>query len=255
MNTAPINGFLETEILNKIATITFGHPAGNSFPSALLTSLTSEITALGQDDKTVVIVLKSQGDGVFCGGASFDELLQIATLDQGTAFFSQFANVINAIRKCVKPVICRVQGKAVGGGVGLIAACDYAMATKNAAVKLSELAIGIGPFVIAPAVARKIGATALAEMCWAPHEWKDAQWSNQNGLFAQVFDSIETLDDAVLLFSQKLASYNPEAVTAMKKILWQETDHWDNLLYERAQISGKLVLSDFTKNALIAFKK
>lgn len=249
------NGTLQTTIQNKIATVTFGHPASNSFPSEQLQRLTNEINALNNNNDVTLIVLKSEGEGAFCAGASFDELLAVSNLEEGARFFSGFANVINAMRKCSKLIVGRIHGKAVGGGVGLAAACDYAMATTESAIKLSELAIGIGPFVIEPAVSRKIGKSALGEMTLGAHEWKNATWAQEKGLYAKVFDTVSDLDTELENFTAKLANYNPEALADMKKVLWEGTENWDTLLYERAAISGRLVLSDFTVNALNQFKK
>ncbi len=255
MTTTPENGSLYTKIENGIAHLEFGHPASNSFPSVLLERLEKEFLKLSEDENVNVILLKSEGEKAFCAGASFDELVAIETMQAGKLFFSGFANVINAMRKCKKLIVGRVQGKTVGGGVGLAAACDYAMATDAAAIKLSELSIGIGPFVIAPAVERKMGVDALAELSLAAHEWKNAYWAKEKGLYARVFESIKDLDKEIELFTEKLASYNPEALFEMKQILWKDTAHWEELLLERAAISGELVLSDFTKNALAKFKK
>ena len=255
MNTTRPNGSLYTQIQNKIATIEFGHPASNSFPSELLQRLTDELNALSNNPEVSVIVLKSEGEKAFCAGASFDELLEIADLITGEKFFSGFANVINAMRKCSKLIIGRIQGKAVGGGVGLAAACDYTFATEAASIKLSELTIGIGPFVIAPAVERKMGNAALAELTIAGHEWQNAYWAKERGLYAKVYETITEMDKEIDFLAQKLASYNPEALSDMKTVLWENTPNWDSLLYERAAISGKLVLSDFTKKALAQFKK
>lgn len=249
-----MNAFVKTAIQDKIATITFFHPASNSFPSTQLADLTTAITTLNNNKEVSIIILKSDGDKAFCAGASFDELLQVSTLEQGDAFFSGFANVINAMRKSSKLIIGRIQGKTVGGGVGLAAACDYTFATRNAAIKLSELAIGIGPFVIEPAVSRKIGKPALAEMTLDAENWKSADWAYENKLFTRLFDDISSMDDALFLFAEKLSSYNPEALHEMKKVLWEGTEDWDTLLKQRAGISGKLVLSNFTVNALNAFK-
>jgi methylglutaconyl-CoA hydratase len=251
MLTPDKNGTLLTTIENKIATIQFGHPASNSFPRVLLDRLTNELTFLSDNPEISVIILKSEGSGAFCAGASFDELLAVTTLEEGTRFFSGFANLINAMRTCKKIIVGRIHGKAVGGGVGIIAACDYALGTPESAVKLSELAIGIGPFVIEPAVSRKIGKMAMSEMTLAAHEWKTAAWAHQKGLYAKVLETPEELDLEITAFSKRLANYNPEALSEMKKIIWEGTTHWDKLLKERAAISGKLVLSDFTKNALI----
>lgn len=255
MATTRQNGSLYSNINNKIATIEFGHPSSNSFPSELLQRLTDELNRLSNNPEVSVIVLKSEGNTTFCAGASFDELLAVSNLEQGTLFFSGFANVINAMRKCSKLIIGRVQGKAVGGGVGLASACDYVFATTNASVKLSEFTIGIGPFVIAPAVERKMGKDGLSELTLAAHEWQNAYWAKEKGLFAKVFDNIDELDKELDFFVSKLSNYNPEALSEMKKALWEGTENWGTLLYERAAISGKLVLSDFTKQALQQFKK
>ena len=248
-------GVLLKTIENKIATLEFGHPASNSFSSDLLNSLTNELQVLSANPAVSVIVLKSSGTGAFCAGASFDELLSVTNLAEATEFFSGFANVINAMRRCSKIIVGRIHGKAVGGGVGIAAACDYALATNESALKLPELGIGIGPFVIEPAISRKIGKGALAEMALAPQEWNTAAWALQKGLYANVFENVEALDTAVALFASKLAKNNLEALAELKKTLWEGTENWDTLLYERAAISGKLVLSDFTKNALRQIKK
>ena len=248
-------GSISISIAASIATIEFGHPASNSFPSSLLHELTQTIETVGNDPEVMVLVLKSQGTAAFCAGASFDELLAVTTEAEGKTFFSGFAHLINAMRKCPKIIVGRVQGKAVGGGVGIAAACDYVLATQEANIKLSELAIGIGPFVIEPAVSRKIGKTALTELSLAAGEWKSAAWAKEKGLYANTFETIEKLDDALSILTRQLASYNPEALAEMKKVLWEGTSHWDTLLLDRAAITGTLVLSEVTKMALAAFKK
>ncbi len=255
MTTTRENGSLYTHIDNKIATIEFGHPASNSFPSELLARLANEFDKLSTNEAVAIVVLKSEGDRAFCAGASFDELVAIDNLEDGKRFFSGFANVLNAMRRCSKLIIGRVQGKTVGGGVGLAAACDYALATEHASIKLSEFTIGIGPFVIAPAVERKISVSGLAELTLDASNWKNAYWAKEKGLYARVFDSITDLDNELVIFTEKLASYNPEALSEMKSALWKGTEHWQELLIERAETSGKLVLSDFTKKALAKFKK
>jgi methylglutaconyl-CoA hydratase len=255
MSATRTNGSLYTEIQNNIATIAFGHPASNSFPSELLDRLTKEIISVGKNTEVFVIILKSEGEKAFCAGASFDELVAISNLEQGKQFFSGFANVINAIRTCGKLVIGRIQGKAVGGGVGLAAACDYVLATENAAIKLSEFTIGIGPFVIEPAVTRKIGVSGTAELTIDATNWKNAYWAKEKGLYARVFETAKELDAAIELLSEKLASYNVAALSEMKKVLWKGTENWADLLEERAAVSGELVLSEFTKKALEKFKK
>ncbi|MGN7513341.1 MAG: enoyl-CoA hydratase/isomerase family protein [Allomuricauda sp.] len=255
MTTDRTNGSLYTHIENRIATVEFGHPASNSFVSELLARLAKEFDKLGINDEVSVIVLKSEGERAFCAGASFDELVAVSNLEEGKQFFSGFANVINAMRKCPKLIIGRVQGKTVGGGVGLASACDYVHATEAAAIKLSEISIGIGPFVIAPAVERKMGKAALAELTLYPTEWKNAYWAKEQGLYAKVYDSISEMDKELEIHLQKLATYNPEALAEMKKVLWEGTEHWDDLLLERAEASGRLALSPNTKKALEKFKK
>jgi methylglutaconyl-CoA hydratase len=247
------NGSLITTIENKIATLEFGHPASNSFPSDLLNRLTNELNNLSNNPLVSVVVLKSSGSGAFCAGASFDELLVVSNPEEATQFFSGFANVLNAMRNCSKIIIGRIHGKAVGGGVGIIAACDYTLATSNSAIKLSELAIGIGPFVIEPAVSRKIGKTAMSELT-LDTDWKTAAWANQKGLYSKVFETATELDTIIAAFANKLATYNPEALTEIKKVLWEGTENWSTLLYERAEISGNLILSDFSRNALNQLK-
>ena len=255
MSTTRENGSLYTKINGKVATIEFGHPASNSFVAQLLDRLTNEFHKLSENSDIVVIVLKSEGDRAFCAGASFDELMAVSDLEEGKIFFSGFANVINAMRTCKKVIIGRVQGKTVGGGVGLAAACDYVFASVDASIRLSELTIGIAPLVIEPAVERKIGTAATSELSLAPSEWKNAYWAQEKGLFSKVFDSMKALDKDLEFFTVKLSSYNHEALEEWKKVLWKDTSHWDTLLTDRAAITGKLVLSEFTRNALSKFKK
>lgn len=255
MTTTRQNGSLYTSIQGNIATIEFGHPASNSFPSELLDRLAKEFKILSDNNSVAIIVLKSEGEKAFCAGASFDELIAIENLEQGKQFFAGFANVINAMRVCTKLIVGRVQGKTVGGGVGLAAACDYVLATEAAAIKLSELTIGIGPFVIAPAVERKIGLAAFSELTLEATHWKNAYWAKEKGLYAKVLENTKELDIALEHFTQKLASYNTQALLAMKKVLWEQTEHWGDLLLERAKTSGALVLSEATKKALAKFSK
>ncbi len=255
METTRDNGSLYTNIQNGVATVEFGHPASNSFVSEMLDRLTKILRDLSENTEVSVIILKSEGDRAFCAGASFDELLSVSNPREGTVFFSGFAHVINAMRKCAQPIIGRVQGKAVGGGVGLISACDYVFATEDAAVRLSELTIGIAPLVIAPAVKRKIGASGLSELSLAPTEWKNAYWAKDKGLFSKVFPNIKEMDKELDFFSSQLAAYNREALVALKKVLWEGTETWDELLLNRAAITGELALSEQTRKAMEAFKK
>jgi methylglutaconyl-CoA hydratase len=237
-----------------IATISFFHPAHNSLPGALLAELARTITAVGQNAATSVIILRSEGEKTFCAGASFDELVAIENEAQGLTFFSGFAHVINACRTCPRIILGRVQGKAIGGGVGLAAATDYCFATAQAAVKLSELVVGIGPFVVGPAIERKIGVAAYAQLALDAAEFRSAPWAQAKGLYQEVLDTEAALDAAVQAFATKLTAYNPEALSELKQVLWAGTGDWDALLTERAAISGRLVLSDFTRRAIQQFK-
>jgi len=249
-----MEGHISSSINNGIATITFFHPQSNSMPGALLRQLASEISKAGSDTSAKVIVLKSEGDKAFCAGASFDELISIKEFNTGKEFFSGFAMVINAIRKAPKFVIARVQGKAVGGGVGIASAADYTLAIDTAAVKLSELAVGIGPFVVGPAVERKVGTSAFTSLAINATEWQSAEWAKEKGLYAELYKTTAEMDLAIQTLADKLANSNPEAMEMLKKVFWQGTEHWDTLLIERAEMSGKLVLSEFTVNAINKFK-
>ncbi|WP_341200198.1 enoyl-CoA hydratase/isomerase family protein [Croceibacter atlanticus] len=238
---------------NGISTIEFFHPAHNSLPGDILAKLANTITEAGQDDNILVIILKSGGDRTFCAGASFKELISIEDEKTGEEFFMGFANVINAMRKCPKFIIGRVQGKTVGGGVGLASAMDYCMATKFASIKLSELNIGIGPFVVGPAVARKLGVSGMSQIAIDANTFYSPEWAKDKGLFTHVYDSTEALDEAVQATAEHLCTYNPEAMKEMKKIFWNGCDDWNTLLNERAKVSGRLVLSEFTKEKLKRF--
>ncbi|WP_374951470.1 enoyl-CoA hydratase/isomerase family protein [Mucilaginibacter sp.] len=255
MTDSPNGHVTLTHSSDGVATISFYHPAQNSLPANLLQQLTDVITQAGKHPLTRVIVLKSEGDRTFCAGASFDELLQIKDKQAGAVFFSGFANVINACRKSPKIIIARIQGKAVGGGVGLAAAADYCLATEAASIKLSELAIGIGPFVISPAVTRKIGLPAFSQLTICAVDFQSARWAQDKGLYNEVYADIADLDEALTSLTIKLASYHPEALLGLKQILWEGTENWDELLAERAAISGELVLSEFTQQALNGFLK
>jgi methylglutaconyl-CoA hydratase len=237
-----------------ITNIEFFHPQSNSLPGKILEALAQEIHHAGLNDDTKVIVLRSAGDGVFCAGASFEELTSITTKQEGLTFFSGFAHVINTMRKCPKLIIARIQGKCVGGGVGLAASVDYAIAMEKADVKLSELAVGIGPFVVGPAVERKIGNAAFSQLSIDATSWRNADWAKKKGLFAEVHTTVEQMDESITRLSNTLAHSSPDAMAEMKKIFWRGTDNWDELLLERAAISGRLVLSDFTRDAIAKFK-
>jgi len=247
--------YVKKELHQGITTIEFFHPQSNSLPGKILQDLATVITQAGQDPNTIVIILRSAGDKAFCAGASFDELVAIQNEAEGLRFFSGFANVINAMRTCPKLIIGRIQGKCVGGGVGLAASVDYAIAAEGADVKLSELAVGIGPFVVGPAVERKIGNSAFSQLAIDAAMWRNADWAKRKGLFAELHPTIEDMDESVKKLANTLVHSSPEAMAEIKKIAWKDTGNWDQLLIERAKISGRLVLSDFTRDAISKFKK
>lgn len=246
--------YVKIDIENKVGYIEFFHPSHNSLPGDILAKLAQTIAEAGDNNAIKVIVLKSGGDRTFCAGASFNELININDEKTGKVFFSGFANVINAMRKCPKFIIGRIQGKTVGGGVGLAASTDYCMGTKFAAIKLSELNIGIGPFVVGPAIERKMGLSAMSQIAVDANTFYPPEWAKQKGLFTHIYESTEELDEAVKNTAEHLCTYNTEAMLEMKKVFWRGTDDWDELLAERAQTSGRLVLSDFTKEKLKGFK-
>ncbi len=247
--------YVKTEQQNGISTIEFFHPQSNSLPGKILHDLATAIKHAGEDPDTKVIILRSGGEKVFCAGASFDELIAIKNEKEGLQFFSGFAHVINAMRTCPKFIIGRIHGKCVGGGVGLVAAMDYAIATEAAEIKLSELAIGIGPFVVGPAVERKIGISAFSQLAIDASSWRNAQWAGRKGLFAEVHSSTAEMDKGILQLANTLIQSSPGAMAEMKKIFWKGTENWDQLLVERAAISGRLVLSSYTKKAIEKFKR
>ena len=246
--------YVKLDIKNSVGTIEFYHPQSNALPGNILSELAKTIQNAGEDNDIKVIILKSGGDRAFCAGASFDELTSIENKKSGKEFFAGFANVINAARKCPKFILGRIQGKAVGGGVGMASATDYCFATKYASVKLSELAIGIGPFVVGPAVERKIGNSAFSSMTINATKWFDAKWAREKGLYSDVFDSTQEMDKEILTLASTLSNSNPQAMKELKQIMWKGTENWDELLMKRAENSGKLVLSDFTRNAIQKFK-
>ena len=249
ISAVELDGTVRTTVLNGIATITFFHPRKNALPASILRQLTEAVDHVAENQDARVVIVQSEGGGAFCAGASFDELRAIRTAEEGKEFFSGFARVILAMRRCPKVIIARVQGKTVGGGVGLVAATDYAFALPSASVRLSELAVGLGPFVVGPVIERKIGRAAFAAMA-IDHDWRDAAWAERHGLFTRVLDTESAMDSVLPAFARRLAEVNPEALSQTKRILWEGTNHWDTLLFERAGISGRLALSEFTAKAV-----
>ncbi len=249
-----LKGYVDVETHKGITTIEFFHPQSNSLPHSILDELANEIHDAGADKDTRVIILKSGGEKAFCAGASFDELSRIDDPKKGFEFFSGFANVINAMRRSPRLIIGRIQGKCVGGGVGLAAAADYAIAVEGADIRLSELAVGIGPFVVGPAVQRKIGLSAFSQLAIDAASWRKAEWARSKGLYAELHDSVDGMEESIRRLANQLAHSSPDAMSELKKILWQGTEDWDEFLIDRAEISGRLVLSDFTKKAIAGFK-
>jgi len=247
--------YVSYQVLNKVGTIEFFTPQHNSMPADILTQLAVTIEKAGADQHSTVLILKTAGDKTFCAGASFDELLLIQNEEEGLIFFSGFAKVINAMRKCPKFIIGRIQGKAIGGGVGLAAGCDYTYATTEASIKLSELAVGIGPFVVAPVIERKIGKSATYELAIDATNFRSAEWAKEKGLYTQIYSSIHLMDQAIEKMTFTLSASSTKAMSEIKKAFWQGTENWDQLLFDRAAISGKLIVTDEAKSYLTAFKK
>lgn len=252
----PPEGRVTTTVDAGVATVRFGHPKGNAMPGALLRALAEHVRQAGEAPAARVVVLSSEGRGPWCAGASFDELVAISAAgdrEAGREFFSGFARVIRAMQRCPKFVVARVHGRVAGGGVGLVAAADYAIAVEGASCKLSELAVGIGPFVVGPVIERKIGLAAFTAMS-VDADWRDVAWCHAQGLYARVVPDAAALDAAVDALAARLAASNPEAMADIKRVVWAGTEHWDTLLAERADVSGRLVLSAFTRRAIAAFK-
>lgn len=249
------DAYIKIRTRQGITTIEFFHPKSNSLPAEMLHSLSVAIQVAGDDPECLVIILKSAGDGAFCAGANFDELLQIETKEQGLRFFSGFGQVINAMRKCPRLIVGRIHGKCLGGGVGLVAACDYAIAVTGADIKLSELAVGIGPYVVGPAIERKIGLACFSQIAMDAFMFRHAEWAHRKGLYAELHHDIESMDESIRRIAEKLAAANPEATKELKKVFWEGTENWDKLLKDRAAISGRLVMSKFTHDAIEQFKK
>ena len=249
-------GYVKVDMQSSgITIIEFFHPRSNSLPAAILNELAGEIHSAGLQTETKVIVLRSAGSGAFCAGASFTELIAITTAEEGKKFFSGFAHVINTMRKCPKLIIARIQGKCVGGGVGLAAAADYAIATEDADTRLSELSIGLGPFVVGPVIQRKIGLSAFSQLAIDAATWHPADWARRKGLFAELHPNREDMDESIQRLANELAHTHPEAMAEMKKMLWEGTENWDELLQQRAATSGRLAAGTFTKNALEKLKR
>lgn len=251
--TAIAGGDVTVTVSDGIGTIHFGHPKGNSLPGALLRRLAEAITWVGRDPAARVIVLRSDGAGPFCAGASFDELIEIQDERAGEEFFSGFARVILAMIRAPKFVLVRVHGKTAGGGVGIAAAGDYTFAVRGASAKLSELAVGIGPFVVGPVIERRIGRGPYAAMS-VDTDWRDAAWGERHALYARVCDDVATMDASINALAGTLAGSNPDAMALMKQVFWAGTEEWDTLLADRARMSGRLVLSEFTRKAIGKFR-
>jgi enoyl-CoA hydratase/carnithine racemase len=250
----PPEGIVRIFLDGRVATVSFAHPKGNSLPASLLRELTASFDGLARDPEANVIILRSEGSGAFCAGASFDELLAVRTPEQGTEFFSGIARLLLSMRRCPKPILARVQGKAVGGGVGLVAAADYAFALPAACARLTELSIGIGPFVVGPVIEHRIGRTAFGAMS-LDTDWRDAAWCERHGLFTRILDTEAAMDSVLPAVAHRLATYNPAAISELKRVMWEGTAHWDTLLLERAAVSGRLVLSQHTRDAIEAFSR
>ena len=248
------NGFVTSEIKNNISEITFGTPKSNSLPGEILELLAKTILESGEDQNVKAILLKSEGEKAFCAGASFDELLEIEELEKSKIFFGGFAKVLNAIRSCGKLVIARVQGKTTGGGVGIACAADYCFATKDAAMALTELNLGIGPFVIGPYVERKLGKSAYAAMS-IDADFRSADWCEKHDVYHSVSENIQMMDEEIDKFLEKLSTRSSDALALIKKVSWEGTEHFEQLMPERILMSASLILEDSAKENIGKIKE
>ena len=238
--------FVTSQIKNHISEITFGTPKSNSLPSEILEKLAQIILTEGSKPEVKAILLKSEGEKAFCAGASFDELLEINDLETSKKFFGGFAKVLNAMRNCGKIVVVRVQGKTTGGGVGIACAADYCFATENASLALTEINLGIGPFVIGPYVERKIGKSQFTAMA-IDADFRSANWAEQHNIYHSVSPTIAEMDAEVAQFLEKLATKSTDALALIKKVSWEGTEHFDKLMPKRILMSASLLLEDSTK--------
>ncbi|PUB28160.1 methylglutaconyl-CoA hydratase [Elizabethkingia sp. YR214] len=249
-----MNEFVISEIKNNIAEITFGTPKSNSLPGAILEKLAQTILEEGVKKEVKAILIKSAGEKAFCAGASFDELLAIDELEVSKKFFGGFAKVLNAMRNCGKIVVVRVQGKTTGGGVGITCGADYCFATKDATLALTEINLGIGPFVIGPYVERKIGKSQFSAMA-IDAEFRSAEWAEQHNIYHSVSENIAEMDTKLDDFLQKLSTRSDEALALIKKVSWDGTDYFNILMPDRIHMSASLILEDSAKKNIEAIKE
>ncbi len=247
-------GFVNQEIKNNISEITFGTQKSNSLPGEILELLAETILESGKDQSVKAILLKSEGEKAFCAGASFDELLEIEELEKSKIFFGGFAKVLNAMRSCGKLVIVRVQGKTTGGGVGIACAADYCFATKDSAMALTELNLGIGPFVIGPFVERKVGKSAYSAMS-IDADFRSADWCEKHDVYHSVSENISEMDEEIKAFMEKLSTRSSEALALIKKVSWEGTEHFAQLMPERILMSASLILEDSAKENIGKIKE
>ncbi len=246
--------FVTSEIRNSISEITFGTPKSNSLPGEILEKLAQTILIEGKKEEVKAILLKSEGEKVFCAGASFDELLEIDELEASKKFFGGFAKVLNAMRSCGKIVVVRVQGKTTGGGVGIACGADYCFATKNAALALTEINLGIGPFVIGPYVERKIGKSQFSAMA-IDADFRSAEWAEQHNIYHSVSETIAEMELKLGIFLDKLSARSDEALALIKKVSWEGTEHFEELMPERIHMSASLILEDSAKENIQKIKE
>lgn len=246
------DGSVSIHVKDKIGIITFGHPKGNSLPGKLLKKIADKLNAFSADEDVDAIFIQSEGEKAFCAGASFEELLKVKTFEDGKRFFSGFADVIIAQLNSPKIIVTRVHGKVVGGGVGIVAASDYVLANKQAGLRLSELELGIGPFVIGPALERKIGKAHYATLAFGT-KWMNAQWGQDCGLYNELFPNINELDIGVKNYIKKLRGFNPKAVSELKKTLIDKS--FEKTIREQVALTAKFCCEEFTQEKIQALVK
>lgn len=214
---------------NVVAQITLNRPeVRNAFDDTLIQSLTKAFTRLGKDANVRVIILRAEGSA-FCAGADLNWMQRSVdfSFSENVQDAHHLAAMLKAIYDCPKPVIARVHGAAFGGGVGLVAACDIALATESAKFCLSETRLGLIPAVISPFVVPKIGQTAARRYFLTAEVFSATQAAHLN-LVTEVASDEAALDALLAKIVGAILANGPEALSQSKVLLEQITHFaWD----------------------------
>ena len=204
---------------NAIATVTLNRPqVHNAFDETLIADVTACFARLSEDAEVRAIVLRGAGES-FCAGADLHWMGRMAgySQEENRADADALQRMFDVIATCPKPTIARVQGGAIGGGVGLVAVCDVVIAAPEAKFALSEVRLGLVPAVIAPYVLQKIGMGA-ARALFVTGERFNAEEALRIGLVQQVVAAIE-LDAAIQKKLEWILHAGPNAIAAAKRLL------------------------------------